>query len=146
MQLFARKPDCSEIVLNTSPLDECTLVTANEHVQPWCQPVGHALGDQLAKAMDQAYWAVVFDFCWLRLLLKQHHIGAIEVAKTSPILCPEGIEHIEDVRFDDILGDFVEEASKAVRPWRFVVRHAHDHRTDFILREEYLEVTELKGR
>lgn len=39
--------------------------------------------DQLAKAMDQAYWAVVFDFCRLRLLLKQHHIGTIEVAETS---------------------------------------------------------------
>jgi hypothetical protein len=32
VQLFARKPDCYEIVLNTSPLDERALVTANEHV------------------------------------------------------------------------------------------------------------------
>jgi hypothetical protein len=62
----------SEIVMYVASLDERTLIAQHQGIKDIGQPLSQALGDELAKAVDESYGTVVMDLSRVLLLQKYH--------------------------------------------------------------------------
>jgi len=74
MDSFASQVNCPKIIVDTTALNESGLVPAHQAIVNAYKPVHHALCDQLAEAVDEAYWPEVPNLLRIVLFPEKHHI------------------------------------------------------------------------